>query len=153
MSGIKITIDASDVEAGLQALLGKMADQSGFFMSAGEHLLARLQNRFKEERAPDGAAWAKLAPATIAARLANNPGAPLTILRVSGDLFGSFVYQAGSTQVEIGSDNEDAYPHAHHFGAKTGRGHAVTLPARPILGLEPDDPEILMEIAEEWLAE
>lgn len=147
----KVEVDDADMRRQLSKLLSRMENKSGFYKNVGEHLINKLGERFKAERAPDGSPWQRLAPATIAARLQKNGNAPLTILRVTGRLAGSFNYEAGDDQVRIGSAAVQAA--LQHFGGQAGRNNKVNVPARPILGLEPNDPQAILDIAQDWLGE
>lgn len=152
MTGISytVTIEAEAARKRLAELVDRMDNRAGFHKNVGEHLLNRLVDRFEAERAPDGSSWLALKPVTIAKREADGL-IPITILRASGRLAGSFNALPSSDDVRIGSGL--VYAAIHHFGGEAGRGHSVTIPARPILGLEPDDPDEIMAIAEEWLGE
>ena len=153
MSGFKFTIDIEDheIDHGMEMLVGKMENLAAFHKSVGEHMLNSTEDRFDTETAPDGTAWAHHAPATIASRLRRNGNAELTILRESGALAGSFNYEAGDAQVEIGTPT--IYAAIHHFGGSAGRNQSVDIPARPILGISSDDEIALAEMAEDFLSE
>ncbi len=153
MPGISWTvkIDDAQMRSELARLTGRMENARGFYKDVGEHLLNKVADRFEDERSPDGSPWQRLAPATVASRLRTNGNAPLTILRVTGTLAGSFNYAADDDQVRVGSGAVQAA--LQHFGGEAGRNHSVTVPARPILGLEPDDAQAIADMAEDWLAE
>lgn len=145
----KVTIDDRDLQKKGRALLAKLDDLSPFFASVGEVLVGSTIDRFASETDPDGAKWAAHAPATIANRLKRHGNAPLTILRLSGHLAGSINYQASATRVEVG--NNVVYGAIHQFGGQAGRGHKVTIPARPYLGLSDDDREQIEETMDDYL--
>ena len=151
MTGIsfKVTIDDAAGHAELERLIGRMKDRRGFHRIVGEHLMKRLKVRFKNEQAPDGSRWQAHSPVTIANRLKRFGNSPLTILRQSGHLASNFNYEASDAHTKVGTPV--LYAAIHHFGGKAGRGHKVTIPARPILGIEPDDPDEIMAMAEDWL--
>ena len=100
----------------------------------GGRLINLARVGFSQERAPDGSPWKPLAAATILARqkARHSPG---PILRVSGDLYNSLNWRATATSVEIGAGwgNSGPYAALHQFGGQAGRGHKVTIPARPYL--------------------
>ena len=152
MTGLswKITIDDADMNSKLETMYERMENREPFHRLVGEHLLNSLHDRFESESAPDGSKWQALAPATITSRLRSHGNAPLTILRQSGHLAGSFNYEANSQHTKIASPV--IYAAIHHFGGEAGRGHSVTIPARPILGLSPDDESAIVEIAEDFLS-
>lgn len=149
MTGISLSVTIAVDRDRLSELAARMADRTGFHRAIGEHLHNKLVDRFADERAPDGTPWQPLSPVTIAAREQARPGAPITILRVSGVFLGSFNVRADAHEARLGSAAVQAA--IQHFGGKAGRGLKVTIPARPILGLEPDDPDEIVETAREWL--
>lgn len=151
MTGIAIEIDIDNLSMseGLADLLGKMEHLQPFHANVGEHMLNSIDDRFETETAPDGSKWQHHAPATIASRLRRNGNAPLTILRESGRLAGSFSYDANDDRVEIGTPI--IYAAIQHFGGEAGRGHSVTIPPRPILGLSAEDETAIDEMAEDFL--
>lgn len=153
MSGLsyEVEIDNVDTEAELTRRLAQMDDLTPFHAIVGEHLLVSLDERFESETAPDGSPWQRHSPVTTAHRLGTYGNAPLTILRLSGRLAGSFNYQANSDHVRVGTPV--VYAAIHHFSGKAGRNRTVTIPARPYLGLSDEDRRAIVEIAEEWLGQ
>lgn len=152
MTGLSYTvrIEDRDLLMQLESLIGQMEDLEPFHRLVGEHMLTSVYERFETETAPDGSRWQSHAPATVRSRLKRNGNAPLTILRESGRLAGSFNYEATSQHAKIGTPV--IYAAIHHFGGEAGRNHAVTIPPRPILGLSANDETAIIEIAEDWLA-
>lgn len=151
MTGVQITITTDDAELkkALAAQIVRHNNPRPFYASVGEHMLNSVQERFDTQTAPDGSAWTPLAPSTVASRLKRNGNAEVTILRERGRLAGSINYRANRAQVEIGTPMVQAA--IQHFGGETGRNHAVTIPARPFLGLSPNDETAIGEIAEDFL--
>ena len=151
MSGahITITIDDADLDRELRRMMERVSDFTAFHQDVGEHMLNSLDERFQTETSPEGAKWQALAPATVSTRLRKFGNAPLTILRQSGRLAGSFSYTADTTQMEMGTSL--VYAAIHHFGGQTGRGHASTIPARPYLGMSPRDEVAITEMAQDFL--
>ena len=125
-----------------------------FLKSMGEEMLPRIHKRFKDERGPDGKAWARLSPVTVAARLKHNGNTPMTILRNRGHLIGSINYQSSSSSLSIGSGNEvQDYAAIHQFGGQAGRGRKVKIPARPYLGFADEDMAVIEEEAADYFME
>ncbi|NDV18265.1 phage virion morphogenesis protein [Pseudodesulfovibrio sp. JC047] len=52
-------------------------------------------------------------------------------------LMGSIGYEASTNDVVWGTNK--VYARIHQLGGETGRGHAVTLPERPYIGISEDD--------------
>lgn len=146
----------------LEAVTGRPAS---LLRAIGVGLLRNTQDRFEEQRAPDGTAWAPLSPAYLPWK--RGPG----ILRASGmrgGLQGSLTMEADDRSVVIGSNK--VYAAVHQFGAtirpvrarrllfQTARGRVwgsaseVTIPARPYLGLSSRDEQTILETTEDALA-
>lgn len=149
MTGISLKVTIEVDRDRLAELAARLADRTGFHRAVGEHLHNRLVDRFADERAPDGSPWTPLSAVTIAARERAKPGAPITILRMHGHFLSSFNFRPGPEDVSLGTPAVQGA--VQHFGGQAGRGLKVTIPARPILGLEPDDPEAIVEMARDWL--
>lgn len=150
MTGISLSVTIEVDRDRLGEIAERLGgDRTGFNRAIGEHLLNRLHDRFAAQRAPDGSPWQPLSPVTIAAREKARPGAPLTILRMWGDFYSSFNLRADAEAARIGTGAVQGA--IQHFGGPAGRGLKVTIPARPILGLEPDDPEEMIWMARDWL--
>lgn len=151
MAGIQYQVDVERAEmlAFFESKLSQMENLRPFYVNVGEHLLNSVEDRFDTQTAPDGTAWAALAPATVANRLRRYGNAELTILRASGRLAGSFNYDASSQQVSIGTPV--VYAAIQHFGGEAGRNKSVTIPPRPVLGISPQDEVIISEMAEDFL--
>lgn len=152
MAGISMEIKITDsgVEKQLNELLAKMERPSGFYKNVGEHIQKVTPERFEREEAPDGSKWERLSPVTVASRLKRNGNSPLTIYREKGDFFSSINYQASDDNFRWGSN--DVRARIFQLGGQAGRGNSVTLPARPYIGLSPDDENEILEIAKDWVA-
>ena len=106
----------------------------------GEALVSGAIQRFQDSEDPEGTPWkpSKRARATGGktlvdkAYLRNNIGAVTT-----------------ADSVHVGSNL--AYSRIHQLGGKTGRGHVVTLTARPYLGFSKDDKEEMRAIMRDYL--
>ena len=94
--------------------------------SIGELLLNSTRARFDSQTSPDGAPWAPLKPRTLARKKRNRD----KILTEEGRLRGTLAYRVGDGWVEVGSPLIYGATHQH------GRG---PIPARPYLGLSPED--------------
>ncbi|RWR28712.1 phage virion morphogenesis protein [Sinirhodobacter populi] len=169
-----------EAQVALQAILDRMANRRPFFAAVGERMLASAQDRFRSQTAPDGTPWVSLRPTTIRARTRKGQ-LPLTILRsnskgkIGSSLAGSLNYIASEDDVQLGSPlpyagihqqggtiqkpESTRYMAGRRFakrGQEGGRdvtikAHAITIPARPYLGLTGADEEGILEDAEDWL--
>lgn len=156
MAGTRITIDLDD--AALQATLSKLAasvaDPSPALSEIGEHLLTTTKARFGQgsKRAPDGTPWARNAPVTIARKGRDNP------LYQTGMLQNQMRWQLvpGGRAVEVGSNR--IYAAVQQFGNPANRfynhpkGRPAPIPARPFLGVSPDDRTAILDILQGYLA-
>lgn len=145
----------------LEAVTGRPA---ALLRAIGTGLLRNTQDRFEEERAPDGSAWAPLRPFYLAVK--RGPG----ILRgagMRGGLQGSLTMDSDDRSVVVGSAR--VYAAVHQFGAtirprtaktllfRTARGRVwgaakeVTIPARPYLGLSRRDEDTILDVTETHL--
>lgn len=151
MTGIsyKATIDDSDMRGKLSELIDRMERPAGFYKNVGEHLLNSIGDNFDNEESPEGEKWKILSAVTVERREAAGHG-PTPILRVSGALRGSINMQSSDTDVRIGSAL--VYAAIQHFGGESKGYMDAEIPARPYLGMGPDDEEAIFEIAEDWLA-
>lgn len=145
---LKVELDSKAAQRALNKLMRKTSDARAVMKLIGEHMLNSTKDNFSNESAPDGTAWSPLAPATIAGRLDKGYNAS-GILRASGTMAGGINYRASSSSVSIGTNAIQAA--IHQWGGKAGRGHSVIIPARPYLGVGPDDETAIVEIVEDYL--
>lgn len=94
----------------------------------GEYLLGEVQDRLDGQRLVDGTPMPQ-SKAAIARQ-------GKTLID-SHRLYDSYVYQLTRDGLEVGS--AVIYAAIHHFGGQAGRGHQVTLQARPVLGANDAD--------------
>lgn len=167
MPTLKITARINDREfrRTLQRLERAGTDLQTVFADIGEYGLLSIEDRFSHQIGPDGRPWADLHPQTRAQK--RHP----KILTESGRLRGSYIYRAGSDQVEIGTNVR--YAAIHQFGGQTrphmiqarnkkalfwaGASHPVRavhhpgsrIPARPVLGISNTDEREVLAIVQD----
>lgn len=129
---------------GFDKALGKAAHRLGntqaLMESVGDALVSGTLKRFDAEEDPTGTKWPK------SKRAAKEGGQTLTdtaLLRRSID------YAATPGKVMVGSNLQ--YARIHQMGGKTGKGHKVTMPARPYLGVSAEDMEEVRETVADFL--
>ena len=162
MAGTTLTfeIDDRDFQSRLRKLRERVADldTQELMRTVGGEILARTMERFNRAESPDGGKW----PITIRQKMGDSRTA---LLGQGSNLAQSYTYRTDSDSVEIGSNLK--YAAIHHFGgtirakrAKVLRFRigdtwvmkkAVTIPARPALGVNDEDERYLVETAEGWL--
>lgn len=156
----------SFAEAGdmFDRLAAAQADRSELMQDLGELLMQSTKDRFPTGQAPDGTPWAPKSQATLDSyrsrearkRNASVPFRPL--FGPSGRLSSEIFYEAGPQSVEIGSAL--IYAAVMQEGAEKGAFGSMAngspipwgdIPARPFLGLSPDDETNVQATVEEWL--
>lgn len=139
---IKITLD-DRASPELQKIAIQLQQPKKLYGVLGETLKKIHKARFKQEVEPDGKKWKPLADSTLARK--RKKGKSLKILRQDGYLSDKTAYNYDDNGVEFGSDAK--YARIHQFGGKTGRGHRVTMSARPWLGVNDQDKQQLLNKA------
>jgi len=145
MPDITIRIDDKPVLDALNRLSRKMGDLSPVLRVIGEELVKSTESRFNSQGpAPDGARWAALSPATLKRKKHSK------ILTELGYLRGSIHSQMiGTHAVAVGTNS--VYGAIHQLGGTAGRGRKVRIPARPYLGISPEDSGRIAGIVERYL--
>jgi phage virion morphogenesis protein len=140
-----------------QALLAELARRTGDIRPAmdgiGQILVSNVQQRFIDQRAPDGQPWAPLSPVTLSRRR----GGGGQILRDTGRLASSISYRVAGGAVELGSNVE--YAGMHQYGARKGqygtrRGHPIpwgNVPPRPFFGYNDQDQSDVLELIQRYI--
>lgn len=139
--GVNFSIRTTGTEAIARALVGLQLRAQNLhepLAEIGAMLLTATQDRFEQEKAPDGTPWEPLATPV---------GRPM--LRDTVRLFHSLTYAVGRNQVEIGTNV--VYARIHQMGGETGRDHASEIPARPYLGLSAEDEREALDIVTDYL--
>ena len=101
-----------------------------------------IKERFDQEQAPDGTKWKPLSPARVKQRLKRHKLGSMKILQDVGELRRSIQYEAGPNYVRIGSNLK--YARTHQFG----RGN---IPARPFLGVTPNERQHINDMVKAYL--
>ena len=142
MAGTHLRINAIGLDAlhqRVQVMSG--LDTTNLMPRLGEYLLARTQDRFKTQTDPDASPWDALAPHTTKRKKYN----PTKVLTERGFLRKDLRYQVlNKTTVQVGSNLE--YAATHQFGRDK-------IPARPFLGLSPQDHQEIRAIISDLAAE
>ena len=165
---IKITLDDAAAQAAFIRLAQAGTRMQPLMQEIGEHLAETTKQRFQTSRAPDGTPWQPNAQSTYLRLMGRYSGSfsgktgritaagsqraigKKPLIGESGALSTTINYRAGSDFVEIGSPM--VYAAVQQFGAKKGsftggKTPWGDIPARPFLGLSPDDSAALGEMA------
>ena len=162
MTGVRFEISGAEVTLGVIArTVAKTDDARGLYDAIGGSLVASTQKRFEDEEDPTGTPW----PDSLRKILLG--GKTLSVRGGAGGLLGSLTHEASATGVAVGSNAIHAA--IHQLGgvirAKTAKGlrfrapgkggwvrkMAVTIPARPYLGLSGDDEQEIAALCADWL--
>lgn len=162
---LTLTYDFTALNEGMQELAERIGDCQTVHRLVGEVLLDQNIHRFLDEESPDGGKWAPLSPVTLANRRSGSG-----ILRDSGELFRSIHMKATSENAQIGTNLNHPKVMVMHHGATIrprngkalvipgGRGanrpvfaREVTIPARPYIGIGPDDENAITEVLIDYL--
>ena len=149
MAGASVTVDDAQVKERLQGLLDATGDLTPAWRDIGEYLMISTRHRFRDQRAPDGTAWAPLSPVTRKRKKKNKD----LILVLDGYLRDSIHYEVSPDELVLGTNR--VYAAAQQFGMPKGyagttkRGAPIpwgNIPARPFLGFSEDDRQEVLAI-------
>lgn len=145
--GFSTTVEISDEVTGpLSRLARNITDLDPALEEIGAQLVAQAQFRFEREEDPEGRPWKGLADSTLEQRLRKGGDEP-RILRDTTDLYDSLAWKVAPGR-SVTAGVSSVYGRIHQLGGQTGRALATTLPARPYLGVGPEDIEQIVEILE-----
>ncbi len=145
---IKITLNDTQAKQQLKEIAVQLKRPEKMYGVIGETLKKIHTQRFKDEKSPDGQKWQALSPKTLERK--RKKGKSTKILRQDGYLSDELAYNYNERGVEFGSSKK--YARLHHFGGKAGRGHKITIPARPWLGLNQNNEDLLVSKARSVLS-
>ncbi len=135
-----ITLNDQRVREGLQHLLTQAISMEPAFSEIGNLLVHSIRQHFDLQQAPDGTPWAPLSPNTSTEKKSVNK-----ILHGENLLLRDKIhFQTDDRSVEVGTDLD--YAATHQFGDPDRN-----IPARPFLGIGPEDETDIIEILQEHL--
>jgi len=154
----------------LQDISANMGNLKPAMRKIGDLVKNSSKGNFKAQTAPDGTPWAPLSAATLLNRARKAMGSKGLYTKGKKDGTGKrprtgvlkAMYSAqilldngvlrNSINVENVTDSSVTvasrlkYSAIHQFGGKAGRGRKVTIPARPYIGIKPDDMRDITDI-------
>ena len=181
MAGATLTFDYQDALNTLLSTQAALADPAPLLAGMGEKLLEFPQQRFREQKSPDGEPWTDLSPRYKKRKRKNKD----KILTLDGPLRNTLRWQVNAEELLFGTDR--VYGAIHQFGGtieiaarsqqayyrqkKNGKvdnrffrksksnlakwhtlpAHTVTIPARPWLGVSSEQGDRLVELAKNYL--
>lgn len=149
---VDVDIDDQPVLDALAALLARGSDLTPAMREIAGVLADIPERALAEEADPaTGRPWHPLAPATVEAR----GGDAHPILQLSGHLAASIQSEHGRDYAAAGTNV--VYAAAHQFGlgersSVRSRRRMPALPARPFLGLGPEDRRSILDIVQRHLS-
>lgn len=146
------TVDDAEIARGLRGILRSLDDPTPVMRALADDQAGRVRDRFKDQAGPGGTPWAPLSPVTIEKRQKDGH-VPISILRATGGLAGSITWSARPSGFDLGTDGAvEDYAGIHQFGGEAGRNRSVTIPARPFMGFDDTDLDIMSEELLDWVA-
>ncbi|RZR41635.1 phage virion morphogenesis protein [Vibrio vulnificus] len=150
MAGVRYSVRINDAEIqdALNQLIKRGLNLTPAMANIGEELLISHDQRFRDQKSPDGVPWAPLSETTKSLKAKNVD----TILVLNGVLSGTLNYQASSDNLLFGSPLE--YAATHQFGRTTTANSMIPnkeIPARPFLGVDDGDREMILETLSDYL--
>jgi phage virion morphogenesis protein len=151
MANITVRIDDAELRKAIDRVIDHMADLTPAMQEIGDYMITATRSRFDTETAPDGSKWAALSPRYAArkARMRSVVDGGKRILAKRGTLRDTIRYKASRSDVVIGSN--EVYAAIHQLGGQAGRGRKATIPARPFLGISPQDQEEILRILGDYI--
>lgn len=143
MATLRVQIDDLATQAALDQIRARLGNLQPFYKEVGEALVRSTDQRFRDERAPDGTPWAPLAEATLKRK--ERLGKILKILQQDGFMRGTIIYRETAQQVEVGTIQP--YAKYHQFPNK----RMPDPKNRPFLGISPQDERAIARLAREYL--
>ncbi|MBR0643996.1 phage virion morphogenesis protein [Plastoroseomonas hellenica] len=163
MATLSITgrLESADVQAGFRAWQRLGREPQPLLRAIGAGLVSNTQDRFDAGRDPQGKAWEEVKEPW--ASLKKGPGV-LREAGMRGGLQGSITMDVSGDELMVGSNK--IYAGVHQFGAiirpkngtwlvfRTSDGNVyggarqVRIPARPYLGIGPEDEDTVLDVTE-----
>lgn len=156
---LTIKYEGKAVQTALGKLLQAIDRPQPMLHKIGQDLAESTMHRFATGKAPDGAPWKGKERTT---REANPYTSSKPLIGETKALSTTIRHQVAGHSIMIGSGQE--YAAVHQFGAKAGslwqgrdkRGRRAKspwgdIPARPYLGLSPQDEKTILDIVHEYL--
>lgn len=163
---ITIDIDDREVLSELSALRDRMANMLPAMRVVAQVMRSDVLDRFERQNTPDGTPWKPLSLAAILLRARRHAPSGLkrrraqTLARFAAGakaLVDTGVLRNSIQVVQVGHDSATVgtrieYAALHQFGGRIGRGHSVTVPARPYMGLSREGKRELLEVIRQHIA-
>lgn len=144
MSGIQIEISGLERLQDRLAAIADLKSDHDFLDAIGAEIESQTHRRIREEKtAPDGQKWPKWSDDYAATRHGGH-----SLLMGHGELDDSIQFDVDGDEVLVGSNL--IYAAIHQFG---GAEVGIPIPARPYLGLSPENLEDLEAVIDDFIQE
>lgn len=156
MTAFSIEIQDKAVKSALQTLAARVNSMEPVLQTLGEGIVERTKRRFDTSTAPDGQPWKPNSTSTLA-MLSNRLAGSKSNVKKDGSLNAKGSRALANKKPLIGESQDlrrqilasvtgntltirstPKYAAIQQFGGKAGKGHKVTIPARPFLPVKPD---------------
>ncbi len=132
---IQIIVEHDGIETVLKQAQQQLTNTQPLMAGISAIMLSAIEHNFAKEQSPEGTPWTPLSDITIRQRERSGHW-PGKMLQVRGLLAAATTPSYSNDYAQVSNNRPQAA--IQHFGGKTGRGHKVTIPARPYFGLSQD---------------
>lgn len=156
---LRIDQNLDPLIAALTRASDRLGDLTDVMDDIGNEMLESTLDNFRKQESPDGNPWAAKSQATLDHYARTRSTYDLRPLHLDGSLSSDISVARGPDFVEWGSSAIQAA--VMQFGATKGEfGNAANgspipwgdIPARPFLGIGPEDETAILATIEEWLS-
>ncbi|TNG92241.1 phage virion morphogenesis protein [Pasteurellaceae bacterium USgator11] len=144
---IKITLNETQAAIQLKQIAAQLEQPRKLYGLLGESLKKIHNQRFKDQKDPDGNAWQAVSPRYAAYKAKHKKGNQ--ILKFHGALSQRTAYNYDDRGVEFGSSMKYAPVHQNGSRKKSGRGSGI--PQRKWLGINKENEQLLLEKSRQHL--
>ncbi|MBI9092299.1 MAG: phage virion morphogenesis protein [Desulfobacterium sp.] len=145
-AGVAFEIHDQDFKDLINRVGHSIKDMTPVMEAFAEYMVVQTDDRFKNEEAPDGSGWEKLATITLASKARRKKMDK--ILQQDGYL--RLVHPA-SDKDSAGVYSDRVYSAIHNYGGQAGPNRSVTIPKREFLGFNEDDIKEFQETGKDWI--
>ena len=138
--------DDREVQAMVARAVSSIQDMSPVMKSFSEYMVTRTDDRFRNEKAPDGSPWQRLSPITVKRKAEQNKIDKI----LQQDGFLRLVHPAADRD-SAGVYSDRIYAAIHNRGGMAGRGRKVKIPKREFLGFNDEDIQEFQETVKDWI--
>jgi len=132
--GVLYEWNDKDMQAMVARSIGNIQDMTPVMKPFSEYMVKQTDDRFENEKAPDGSGWTKLAAATVARKAKLNKRSK--ILQQDGYLR---LVHPEANKDSAGTYSDRIYSAIHNRGGMAGPGLKVKIPKREFLGFSDQD--------------